>query len=480
MKKFNIILLFLLLICVPARFVFSFDVDAYPGKDLTPSIFSRGVKQTAAHRLIGTSETLLSIGITMGFNIAYNTITTGSASWAIPTAESINNNLTPPWRWEDTDGFKVNQIGHPLQGSLYYNSGRVNGFNFYESVFFNAFGGAVWEIFCETNDASINDLITTTTGALTIGEISYRLYLEACAAGVPAPIAFLLNPVAGVHRILTGWEPPGSGGNIHTFNAHIGTAYVQNNYSTTGGNRDLFSFRGPVTDIDLSLIYGNPFDQQSRIPFNHFEFAFSLGTDFSNYMGIRFISDAYLFSFCPVYSDVDQMSTGLSLHMDALSLGSNSMDASSSIDQYSNALDWTIKYQHLFFPDVAFQTKFHFGFTFMGAASFYSPDLEIDLRNYGYGLNSKVSFNLEHKRLGNLAVSAFGYVLWGYPGTSASSEGRAYWLFNDVTYSHYVSKHLSVGIGYSLAMEWGLYSKNNFPDIQKSDNAVKLFLTWNL
>ena len=42
-------------------------------------------------------------------------------------------NMENGWVW-DLDDFVVNQIGHPYQGSNYYNAGRGNGLSFYESA----------------------------------------------------------------------------------------------------------------------------------------------------------------------------------------------------------------------------------------------------------------------------------------------------------------------------------------------------------
>ena len=57
------------------------------------------------------------------------------------------------WVW-DLDDFLVNQIGHPYQGSNYYNTGRANGLSFWESAGVTAFGSGTWEYFGETNHAS--------------------------------------------------------------------------------------------------------------------------------------------------------------------------------------------------------------------------------------------------------------------------------------------------------------------------------------
>jgi hypothetical protein len=256
--------------------------------------------------------------------------------------------------------------------------------------------------------------------------------------------------------------------------------YAQTNSFINGtgyNNQDVFSFRGAIANMGFSIIYGNPFEQKSTIPFKQFEAAMSAGLDIGNYMDIRFISDGYLFSFSPVYTNTDMMSTGLSLHFDFVSLGELNI-YNSTIDQYSNALDWTIKYQHLFSENTTFQTKFHTGFTFMGVSEYYSPDRERDLKNYGAGLNSKLFTSLENKKLGKLEANVFSYVLWTYPETSALSQGTVFWLFADVTYSRFISKHLSIGITDSFLLERGTFK--DFPNTWKYYNAIKLFIAWNL
>lgn len=434
---------------------------------------SRDVKDTVTNGLIAGGESLLSNGIVMAFNVLYK------SAWAVPSAESIRGNFTIPWEWEDTDGFKVNNLGHPYQGSTYFNAGRVNGFGFYESLFFSAFGSFTWEALGESNHASINDFITSSIGSMAMGEILYRLYVEAYAAGVPAPLAMLINPAAGIHSLLTGWKPPpNSGRNLYQFQAYLGTGYTITDYSVSGSPGEIFSFNGLFADMGIKAVYGNPFEQDTRIPYRQFEFAMSAGINLSNYLDIRFISDGYLFSFSPVYTETNRMSTGLSLHLDFVSQGKFDRD-NGTIDLYCNALDWAVKYQHFFSPDTAVQIKSHAGFTFMGVSNYYSPDTEVnELRNYGCGLNSKLFFNLENKKLGSLEADLLYYILWTYPGTSKVPQGTVFWLFIDISYSRHVSEHISIGAVGSLAKEWGNYSR--FPDTRKSNKSTKLFIAWNL
>jgi len=469
MKKPFRVFLYLLFLCVNVRYVFSDDGEL-PERNEPASETAEDILKNV---LIGGTEVMLSNGIVMGWNILV-----GKDSWAKPTANSIYKNFTDPWEWEVSDSFTVNQIGHPAQGLMYFSAGRANGFNFYQSTLFSFFGSFTWETLCESNQASVNDLIVTVTGSFSYGEILYRLYLEACAAGVPAIFAAIINPMAGFHRLVTGWKPPDNGRNLYLFRTYIGAAYNQTRYSISTGNEELYYFRGPHADAGIKLIYGNPFEQESRIPFEHFELTLSLGTDGVNHRDLRIISDGYLLSFSPVFSNTNMMSTGPSLHMDFMSTGKTDWsDISSVINLYSGALNWTLKYQHLLSQDAVFQTKLHFGFSFTGASLFYTPEERREINNYGTGLNSKFIFNLEHKKLGGIETSLYGYILWPYPGSSAISKGTVYWLFTDITYSYPVSKRLSLGVTHSFALERGLFG--NFPNTLKYSNAVKTFVAWN-
>jgi hypothetical protein len=462
-------------------FIFSVSV-CFSQEEAWDAPVSRELGEIAVSGLIASGETLLGIGVLMLFNRFVL-----RHEWAFPTSQSIHQNFTVPWYWEDTDGFIVNQIGHPYQGSISFTAGRVNGFNFYESMFFCAFGSFVWEAFGESQHASINDFITTATGSMPVGEMLYRLYLEACAAGIPAPLTFFISPMAAFHRLVTKWEPPDTGTNLYSFQAHFGAVYAQTDYTVLNGSQEEFSFRGPVVDVGFKAVYGDPFDQDSRVPFRHFEFTLSIGSDFMNYFDMNIISDGYLFSFSPLYTDTKNLSTGLSLHLDAVARGKLDI-YDSTVDMYSNALNWTVKYRYLFKNDSAVQVKSHAGFTFFGVSEYYSPEIRIndfkppaiknEIKNYGYGFNSKHFFILEISKKDMLELSCLFYTFWPYPGTSTLSGGNTLWLFGDITYSRFISKHISLGLTNSFVMERGKFT--GYPDTRKWNNTSKLFVAWNM
>ena len=120
------------------------------------------------------------------------------------------HNMEQGWVW-DLDDFVVNQVGHPYQGSNYFNTGRANGLSFYESAAVTAFGSATWEYYGETNFASLNDLINTTLGGIALGEMFHRgawLVRDPRASGrgrLWREIgATVIDPITGLNRFMRG------------------------------------------------------------------------------------------------------------------------------------------------------------------------------------------------------------------------------------------------------------------------------------
>jgi len=317
---------------------------------------------------------------------------------------------------------------------------------------------------------------------MTLGEIMFRLYMQAHAAGVPAFVTFIMNPTLGVHRLITRWEPPVVENNLHKFQVYLAAAYSSTDYSVSGlmvdGRQELFSDAVPFVDVGFHVIYGDPFVQGTWIPFRHFELLASFGSDMHRHNDFRFFSDGYLFSFSPLHTETRALSTGLSLHFDFVSLGDFCMYYG-IINMYSNALGWTVKYRHLFSPGIGWRARAHAGFTFFGASSYHHPSevMQTELLNYGYGINLKHLSSLELGRRNRLDIHNFFYFQWSYPGTGALSRGFVRWQFHDFTFSHMVSQRISLGGTFSLATERGSFGE--FPSTRKNHWSVRTFVAWN-
>lgn len=133
-----------------------------------------------------------------------------NGEWSRIGPRSWLDNLKFPWQW-DNNKFDNNQFAHPYHGSLYFNSARANGYDFWESAPW-AFGGSVmWELFGEVWAPAPNDLANTTLGGITLGEMLFRfssLVLKNEATGRNRTVreigATLINPVRGFNRLVRG------------------------------------------------------------------------------------------------------------------------------------------------------------------------------------------------------------------------------------------------------------------------------------
>ena len=72
--------------------------------------------------------------------------------------KTIRRNLRSSWVTDD-DPFKINQLGHPYQGSMYHGFARSAGLNYWESLGYTVAGSAMWEVAGETTPPSFLSLI---------------------------------------------------------------------------------------------------------------------------------------------------------------------------------------------------------------------------------------------------------------------------------------------------------------------------------
>jgi hypothetical protein len=76
----------------------------------------------------------------------------------------------------DGDHFNTNSVGHPFDGTVYYQIARGNGLGPAASFLSSLLASTFWEYFVEIpENPSLNDLILTPTAGAIIGEATYRL-----------------------------------------------------------------------------------------------------------------------------------------------------------------------------------------------------------------------------------------------------------------------------------------------------------------
>lgn len=155
------------------------------------------------------------------------------AKWAYISFDTIIKNLRMDFYW-DIDAYEMNQWAHPYHGAIFHSVARNNGFSFFESTVYTAFGTLMWEIFLESIPPSTNDLIMTTFGGVTLGEALYRmagLVIDQSSTGLERALrealAFFINPAFGF-RFFNGeaariGDPPGN--RYYAFELPVG-AYI--------------------------------------------------------------------------------------------------------------------------------------------------------------------------------------------------------------------------------------------------------------
>ena len=97
-------------------------------------------------------------GINMGVWIFDRYIQKGD--FAYINGQTIKENFKHGFIW-DNDRMGTNMFLHPYHGSLYYNAGRSNGYNYWQSGLYAFAGSFMWEMFMECEYPSTNDIIAT-------------------------------------------------------------------------------------------------------------------------------------------------------------------------------------------------------------------------------------------------------------------------------------------------------------------------------
>jgi len=87
---------------------------------------------------------------------------------------TIGRNLRSSWV-VDNDTYKINQLLHPYQGSMYHGFARSAGLDFWESFGYTFAGSAMWEIAGENTPPSKNDQIASGIAGSFLGESLFRM-----------------------------------------------------------------------------------------------------------------------------------------------------------------------------------------------------------------------------------------------------------------------------------------------------------------
>ena len=188
---------------------------------------------------------------------------------------SIRDNLHGNWG-VDNDPYKVNQVGHPYQGSMYHGFARSAGLSYWEAAGYTFAGSVLWEIAGERTDPSMNDQIASGIAGSFFGEALFRmasLVLE--QGGGMSPFwrewaATAISPSMGFNRRVMGYDSIfSSRGAPYYSRFSLGlSGETQNNPGASTKARPNEAL------LDFSLDYGMPGDSgyEYTRPFDYFTF----------------------------------------------------------------------------------------------------------------------------------------------------------------------------------------------------------------
>lgn len=195
--------------------------------------------------------------------------------FAYISGHTIKENFKHGFIW-DNDKLGTNTFLHPYNGSLYFNAGRANGFNFWQSELFAIAGSGMWEMFMENEYPSTNDFIATPIGGAALGEIMFRASdavlddrLTGSARFGREAAAFLISPMRGINRIITGeaWRVRPTRGRLYgtpNFALRVSAGYKLLEFEEHFND----THQGIVAQLDAE--YGDRFEVHSSKPYDYF------------------------------------------------------------------------------------------------------------------------------------------------------------------------------------------------------------------
>jgi hypothetical protein len=204
---------------------------------------------------------------------------------AVLSLTSFRRNIQRGFEW-DPNNLATNMFAHPYHGNVYFNAGRSNGYDFWESTAWAFAGSFVWEMFGENNRGAINDWAMTSLGGATIGEALHRAAImvrnnESRGAGRAFSefAGFLIDPVGGFTRAIRGeWSKYGPNPENRYPSYWASSLAVGYRAAAEGRLSDAEQATGY---FEFRAAYGDPF-RPVETPFDAFELNLQLnGSDAS-------------------------------------------------------------------------------------------------------------------------------------------------------------------------------------------------------
>ena len=278
MKK----VLFLLILVLVAnqttfsQFLYSTNADSLMlnSNIITPSVDSVNKYNPQKPLWVPVLESFAQNLLMGGFNYV-----TGS-EFAKISLSTVAHNFERGWA-TDADEFPTNMLGHPFQGSMYYNFARSSGYNFWVSLGVASIGSWQWEFFMENEPPAWNDQVMTSYGGSLIGEAFYRLsnlIIDESTVGAERVWreigAGIFNPARLINRLMYGRTSRVTSAHLYKKENFLGEVAFGGNNVAEGTNFEEKGNNSPMLTLDFA--YGRLFKSSKIEPFDFFRFKAAL------------------------------------------------------------------------------------------------------------------------------------------------------------------------------------------------------------
>jgi hypothetical protein len=379
---------------------------------------------------------------------------------------SWENNWKNGFEWDD-NSFMTNQFAHPYHGSLYFNSARSNGYDFWASTGFAFAGSFQWEYFGETHHASYNDWISTSVGGAALGEVLHRMSSMVLDNTKTGSARFwnelgglLIDPMRGVSRLVTGRSSERSGNDPDRYPSKLRAGYEV-------GARTLSETRIGAADttrlyMRAEFAYGDPFAGDIEKPFDTFDFAMQLNFDDVSAIG-QVDAKGLLFATELAESENSRHLLGAYQHYEyvnnsAYEFGGQSLSA--SYLSYIRA------------GTTALRTELHLTGLIMGGTKSDYENFTGRSYDYGPGVGFKLKAVLTRNERPFLTVGHANHWLYVVNGNRAEHFVAFTFARLDLQYRN----------RFGLGLEYDLYNAErsyaDFPDVSQRNPEIRTYLSW--
>ena len=395
----------------------------------------------------------------------------------------------------DNDGFLTNLISHPYHGGIYFNAGRCNGLNFWQSAPYSAAGSLMWEFFLENEPASINDFISSTFGGILLGEISYRIsdrLIDNRSVGFDRfkreALLTLISPVRGLSRILSGeaWRHRTSRGN--SVRTTPFSFYTSIGYQILTDRSLKINKNSLMVGYDLGILYGNPFDQENEKPFDFFSFNAS-GNFFSRQPELSLVNSIGML-YCSGFqlqNSTSQLAWGIFQHFNYYQINGDISNEARNQFKISEAASVGL--------GLLYKNKFSKYFIFTGSAylnaillgGYHNDYFQPKIRNYnmGSGFSPKLNLELQMNDKARFSVNFENFQLYSWIGNLPGIEeitgskilgdkGKANLNVLMLALYYKINSHIFVSLKDSYYYSRNIYT--NLEDVKHSITGNKLSL----